>query len=274
VLAVQFNTTECVVLLIPVPDIVTLPGVFAALLLIVIVPVWKPVVLGEKVTSKYALCPADNVTPPSPPIVLNAVPLTLNWEISTLEFPVFFTVSCNVFEPPSSSLPKLRLVLDSDSDRVAVDPVPLRLTVTVGLLLPLLVNVILPVKLVALLGVNVTVTLTVAEAERFSGMLNAFIVKPLPLIVALDIVNDVLPVFFNCTVCVLFVPTAIVPKLVLLGVAVSIPVALAGFPQTSAASIITANQKLRTTCPREGFRGWMLIFKASEETLQKRFWSP
>jgi len=274
VLAAQLNTTECVVLLIPVPDIVTLPGEFAALLLIVIVPVWKPVVLGEKLTKRYALWPADNVTPPSPPIVLNAVPLTLSCEISTLEFPVFFTVNCKVFEPPSSSLPKLKLELDSDSDLVAVDPVPLKLTVNVGLLLPLLVNVILPVKLVALLGVNVTVTFTVADAASPNGMLNAFIVNPLPLIVALDIVNGVLPVFFNCTVCVLFVPTAIVPKLVLLGVAVSIPVAFAGFPQTSAASIVTANRNLRTTCPREGFRGWMLIFKASEETLQKRFWSP
>lgn len=166
------------------------------MLVITICPLWLPVVFGENSTSKLAIWPAERLTPPSPLDVLKAAPLTLIWEMDTAEFPVFLTVSSSVVVPPTLSLPKLRLLLESDSDRVAVDPVPLRLIAT-EYVLPLLVSVILPEVLLLVVGVNLTVRLTVAAGANDLGMLKSLMLKLAPLTLALEIVNVPEPVFFN-----------------------------------------------------------------------------
>jgi hypothetical protein len=113
-----------------------------------------------------------------------------------VELPRFVTVTSSVVVPPTLSLPKLRLLLESDRERVAVVPLPLRLIVTEAVL-PLLTRVILPEVLLLVVGVNLTVRLTVAAGANDLGMLNSLIVKLAPLTLALEIVSVAEPVFFS-----------------------------------------------------------------------------
>ena len=116
--------------------------------------------------------------------------------MDTVEFPVFLTVSSSVVVPPTLSLPKLKLLLESDRDRVAVDPAPLRLIATEDVL-PLLVSVIFPEVLLLVVGVNLTVRLTVAAGASDLGMLKSLMLKLAPLTLALEIVSVAEPVFFS-----------------------------------------------------------------------------
>lgn len=195
-LAVQVNPTEWLVPLTPLPDSAIEVGELLALLVITICPLSLPVIFGENSTSKFAVWPAERLTPPKPLIVLKALPLTLIWEIATVELPLFVTVTSSVMVPPTLSLPKLRLLLESDRERVAVVPVPLRLIVTEEVL-PLLTSVILPEVLLLVVGVNLTVRLTVAAGANDLGMLNWLTLKLAPLTLALEIVSVPEPVFFS-----------------------------------------------------------------------------
>src|ERR1700757_2410777 len=116
--------------------------------------------------------------------------------METGEFPVFVTVSSSVVVPPTLSLPKLRLLLESDSERVAVDPVPFR-RISTEELLPLLVSVIFPQVLLLVVGVNLTVKLTVADGANDLGVPKSLMLKPVPLTLALEIVSIPGPVFFS-----------------------------------------------------------------------------
>lgn len=195
-LAVQVNPTEWLVPLTPLPDSAIEVGELLALLVITICPLSLPVIIGENSTSKFAVWSGERLTPAKPLIVLKALPLTLIWEIATVELPRFVTVTSSVVVPPTLSLPKLRLLLESDRERVAVVPVPLRLIVTEEVL-PLLTSVILPEVLLLVVGVNLTVRLTVAAGANDLGMLNPLIPKLAPLTLALEIVSVPEPVFFS-----------------------------------------------------------------------------
>lgn len=195
-LAVQLSATEWLVPLTPLPDNAIETDESFALLVITICPLWLPVVFGENSTSRLAVWPAARLTPPSPLDVLKAAPLTLICEMDTVEFPVFLTVSSSVVLPPILSLPKLKLLLESDRDRVAVDPAPLRLIATEDVP-PLLVSVIFPEVLLLDVGVNLTVRLTVAAGANDLGMLKSLMLKLAPLTLALEIVSVAEPVFFS-----------------------------------------------------------------------------
>ena len=116
--------------------------------------------------------------------------------MDTVEFPVFVTVSSSVVVAPTLSLPKLRLLCKNDRERVAADPVPLRLIVTEEEL-PLLVSIIFPEVLLLVVGANLTVRLSVADGVNDCGTLKALMLKPVPLTLAVEIVSVAEPVFFS-----------------------------------------------------------------------------
>ena len=171
------------------------------------------------------------MVPIIPLVTLNPVADMLISEIVRLEFPVFFTATCNVLDPPTISFPKLRLDVPSEIVRVAAAPVPLSAIVYVGFV-ALLLMVTLPVTLPEAAGLNPTVKVDVCPADSVSGNEIPLSLKPVPLTVALEIVILAVPVFFNCTVCEFVVPFATVPKLTLAGVVATVPAAVTPVPLT------------------------------------------
>ena len=128
-LADHVSVTEWLVLLTPLPETAIELGEFVALLAMLMFPVTLPVTCGANSTFNIADWPAAMVAPAKPLLTLNPLPLTLIEDTVTLELPLFVTVTPTVLITFSSSLPKFRLLLDSDRLRVVVLPVPLRLIV-------------------------------------------------------------------------------------------------------------------------------------------------
>ncbi len=219
-------------LLTPVPVTATEFGEFVALLTSETAPLTLPVAFGANTTFISAVCPAASVVPATPLVTLNPVPLTLIAEIVRLEFPVFFTATCSGLDPPTTSLPKFRLVVPSEMVRVELAPVPLRANVYVGFVVALLLIVTLPVTLPEAVGLNPTVKLDVCAAASVSGSEIPLSLKPVPLTVALEIVTLAPPAFFSCTDCEFVVPFATVPKLTLDGVVATVPTAVTPVPLT------------------------------------------
>jgi hypothetical protein len=210
------------VLLTPAPARETEFGELLALLVIVAMPLALPVTLGANTTFICAVCPAAIVAPASPPVTLKPAPVTLTCATVMLEFPVFFTATPSELDPPTTSLPKFRLVVESEMDRVAVPPLPLSARVYVGFVASLFIAM-LPVTLPETLGENETVKLLVAATASVKGKVNPLIWKPVPVMEALDIVKLAPPEFFSCTVCEFVVPVAMLPKPTLDGVELIVP---------------------------------------------------
>ncbi len=221
-----------------------------ALLTSVTVPLTPPVTLGANTTFRFAVCPAEIVVPLIPLVTLNPEPVTLICEMVKLEFPVFFTASSSGIDPPTISLPKFRLVANSEMVRVALAPVPLNAIVYVGFVAALLLIVTLPVTLPEVGGPNATVKLDVFPAANVSGNDIPLSLNPVPLTVALEIVTLVLPVFFNCTVCEFVVPSATVPKLTLDGVVATVPaLELTPVPLTAYCTLLLVALLVNNTYP-------------------------
>jgi hypothetical protein len=115
--------------------------------------------------------------------------------MSRLEFPVFFTVTSSALVPPTPSFPKLKAVLESDNARLALTPVPVKVMARVELL-ALLSTVMSPMYPTAEVGANLTVALIIAPAA-IVPVDNPLMLNPAPLIVALEIVRELVPVFFS-----------------------------------------------------------------------------
>jgi len=73
-------------------------------------PLAAPLVVGEKSTVKDVLWPAFNVKGKASPLTLNPLPLAVTAEIVRLDPPELVRVSVIVWELPSGTLPKPRLV--------------------------------------------------------------------------------------------------------------------------------------------------------------------
>lgn len=93
----------------------------------------------------------------------------------------------------------------------AAAPVPVRLNV-VGDPATLLVNTTLPVTAVVPVGANFTLNVLVPPAEMLSGVVSPLIVKPVPLIVALEMVSVAFPALVIVTVIELLLPSVTVPN--------------------------------------------------------------
>ena len=92
------------------PDSAITVGQFEALLVTVMPPVTLPAVAGANVALNVAVCPGERMTPESPPLALNPAPATLTFEIVTLEFPVFVSVTLCELLLDTFTLPNPRLL--------------------------------------------------------------------------------------------------------------------------------------------------------------------
>ena len=70
-------------------------------------PVTLPAAAGAKVAVKVAVCPGGRITP-EPPVALKPAPETVTFEIATLEFPAFVSVTVWVLLLDTFTLPKLK----------------------------------------------------------------------------------------------------------------------------------------------------------------------
>jgi hypothetical protein len=73
-------------------------------------PLAAPLVVGEKSTVKGVLWPAFNVMGKASPLTLNPLPLSVTAEIVRLDPPELVRVPVIVWELPTGTLPKPRLV--------------------------------------------------------------------------------------------------------------------------------------------------------------------
>jgi hypothetical protein len=112
----------------------------------------------------------------------------------------------------------------------AACPVPETLTV-VGEFVALLVTLTLaPVTAPAVVGSNVTVSVAVCPGVRIVPLVTPLALNPAPVVVSPEIVTLEFPVFVSVEVCDVDVFTVCVPKLKLVGFAVSVAVAATPVP--------------------------------------------
>ena len=189
---------------------------------ILTLPLTVSACLGAKVILSVAVWPGARVAPLMPPPAVTSVAVALTPETVIFELPVFFRVTERVFELPTDSFPKLRLVGVAVSIRVAVRPLPLIASVR-RLSVALLVMVMLAAKVPVTAGVKTSVPFAAAPAARTSGVVIPLRVKAELLDDQAEIVTLDVPVFFSCTACDRLDPNGTLPKLALLGVAESVP---------------------------------------------------
>jgi hypothetical protein len=196
----------------PVPLRLLVVGEFVALLLAETLPVMLPAVVGENATVSDALCPAVSVMGVTIPDAVKPAPVTVTWEMVTLLFPALAKVI--VFEllvVPTSTLPKLKLVVLAVSWSVCAVPLPDK-AIVAGELLALLRTETLPVTAPATVGENATVNVALCPAARVSGTAKPPAVNPGPVTDNCEIVTLLLPVFVNTTGCEPLPPTSTLPR--------------------------------------------------------------
>jgi len=107
VLGVQVKATEWLSAATPVPDSAMESGELVALLATDMLPVALPAADGENVAVKVAVCPGVRISPEETPETLNPAPETVTFEIVTVEFPAFVSVTFCVPLLDTFTLPKL-----------------------------------------------------------------------------------------------------------------------------------------------------------------------
>ena len=160
----------------------------------VIFPLTLSEAVGLKDTLITALCPAAKASPDAIPVVAKSFAFTVTWEMVTLVFPLFVTVTFWELELPTLIPVKLKLVGLAESVTVAAVPVPLKATV-VGEPGALLVMLTLPLRLAAVVGANKTLNVAVPPAGTVAGVVSPLTLKALPITDNCVIVRAAVPVF-------------------------------------------------------------------------------
>lgn len=186
-------------------------------------PLAAPIALGENRTVNDVLCPAFSVRGMLSPLKLNPAPLALAAEIVRLVPPEFVKVPLSDFEVPTWMFPKLKL-LGLEPSWPWDTPVPESGIDSVGFPASEL-TVRVPLAAPADVGVKIALKVVLCPALIVAGMLGPVKLNPLPLAEALDTVTLTPPVFVTVTGTDLLLPTVMLPKLTLLGLAVSEPAA-------------------------------------------------
>jgi hypothetical protein len=206
----------------PVPDTETLAGEFVALLATLTVPVTAPAVVGLKLTIKVVVAFGATVTLPME-LALKPVPLVVTPEITTLEVPLFVSVTPSELLAFTVTLPKLRLVglgastgVGVGAGVVVVVPVPARET-DIWEFSALLRIEMEPLTAPAVEGLNTAVNVALLPAAMVAGVDIPETLKPVPEAVTDDIFRLTEPVFSTVMVFVLLAPVATLPNETLLG---------------------------------------------------------
>ncbi len=144
-----------------------------------------PLACGVKVTVKEVDCPAASVAGSEIPESANSPLLRLADVIAT-EAPLALRLPLSEELDPTVTLPKLRLVGDTDSWPAAV-PVP-ESGILSGEFDAFDTTVRVPLAAPALVGVKVAVNVTLWVAARVRGKVNPLVEKPAPVKFACEIV--------------------------------------------------------------------------------------
>jgi hypothetical protein len=162
-----------------------------------------------------------SVTGKLPPIREKPVPETDAEFTVTADVPDDVSVSDNVAEELSATLPKLRLVVLSVNCGLLAVPVPLKATTAEPPVDELLVTVSCPLRAPAAVGVNVTVIVSDWLGFSVTGNVPATTLKAAPLSETALIVTGVVPEDRSVNDCVDEVFTAMLPKPKLLELSVN-----------------------------------------------------
>ena len=176
----------------PVPLSVTLCGLPVALSAIESVPVREPVVVGLNVTLTVQFAPAAKLVPQL--FVCEKSPVVETEVMLRLPEPLFVTVTvCAALATFTCWLPKVTLEEESETDGVgALVPVPLNVMVC-GLPVALSAIDSVPVRLPVVVGLKVTLTVQFAPAARL--LPQVFVCEKSPVAETDVIVKLALPVF-------------------------------------------------------------------------------
>src|SRR4029077_1698536 len=166
-------------------------GAPLALLTIASVPAVDAAVVGEYCTVKVILCEGDSVTA-EPPDNDKFAPVKAAWEITTLELPVFVSVTLRDAVVPTLTFPKFTLRGFTARLKPGAMPAPLS-GMAEGGLVASLTRYRLPAEAPADLGSNRTLKVAVLPALKISGTANPEVLKPAPEIFAAEIVTGMLP---------------------------------------------------------------------------------
>ena len=204
----------------PVPPNAIVSGEVGALLTSVTDPETPPEVDGVKTVLNVAVFPGATVSGALNPEVLKPVPVTAACEIVRLALPPFETEMVCELLLPTTTLPKA--ALDGAAAICACVPVPLNAIAT-GEPGVLLANEMLPLAPPAEDGVKLAESPTLWPALSVVGVDNPAMAKPEPETLAEEIVMLAVPEFVRVMDCDPLLPTATLPKLTLVGLAVSWP---------------------------------------------------
>ena len=217
------------VLVVPVPDKLMVLGELVALLATELLPVKAPVEVGLKVALKRALLPVIKVIGKESPLRLKPAPVTVTSDTVTLLVPVFVRVTIRALLFPKVTFPKLWLRGLAERRQVVLLPVPDSVRI-VGELVALLATEMLPVKVPNLVGARVTLKTALLPDVKVRGKESPPRLKPAPIKVACETVTLLVPVFVRVTFSALLLPTTMLPKLRLTGLAVRRWVTLLAVP--------------------------------------------
>ena len=207
---------------VPAPLNATEFGEFGALLATSTLPVRLPAVVGANKTLNVALCPEAIVAGVFSPLALKPAPETVNCDTVRLAVPVFVIVKTCDLVWPSTTLPKLKVAGETLSPAAA--PVPVKLIVS-GDPCASLLTVIVPTALPAAAGANFTLNVAVCDGFKVAGVVTPVTLNPVPAATTLEICTAAFPVLVKVMFCEVLLPVATDPKLKLLGLAVSLPMA-------------------------------------------------
>jgi hypothetical protein len=242
VLAVQARATVCGVVDTPVPETVIVAGEFVASLAIETLPLMAPAVVGANCTVTVIDWFGVSVSPADTPVVLNAAPVTVTFEMVTLAFPLLVSATLSELLLPSFTLPKLRLVVLKPSTLVEAMPVPLS-GIASGEDGALLESVIEPEAAPAVVGANTALKVAFRPARIVSGALMPEILNPGPVTPTEEIVKLPVPPLDTVMVCELLVPVETLPNAALEGVAeicACVPVPLSAIASGEFAALLTS----------------------------------
>ena len=205
----------------PLPESGTESVGLLAFELIVRDPAAAPAAVGVNVAVKVALWPAFNVTGRLGPVMLNPVPLAAAPEMVTLSPPVLLTLTGTLCALPSVTFPKF--TLPGLAARVpAATPVP-ETEIPKGEFVASETIDSVPLAAPALVGAKLVLKVMLWFGATATGNVNPLIEKPVPLIVACEMLTVEPPVLVRVSDLLLLVPTWTLPKLKLEALGVRVP---------------------------------------------------
>ncbi len=183
-------------------------------------PVAAAVDVGENCALKDRLCPPDNVVGSESPLIPKPFPATVARFIVRLEFPLFVSLTLCVSLCPMSTFPNVNV----DGEIVKPDCVPVPVVeIASGELEASLRIVKLPLIGPADVGANWTCIVLLWPTAIVPEGFPPITVKPAPVKVACAMVTVPNPVLVTDKLWVAVLPTATLPKLMLVALGESTP---------------------------------------------------